>query len=144
MRPSISRCFQSRTLCPLNTTTDPVSLIVWFLKGTHPRLRFPRQRSLAFRAPRRRSTYASHTSWIVSRRDTDQRASPAGGCLKFRFSGPTLVMLESMALPAVAVIPYRVDLARGRVELLAGRLVLHAESKGLEGKRDVAGHGDAT
>ena len=52
-------------------------------------------------------------------------------------------MLESMALGAVAVVPYRVDLARGRVELPAGRLVLHAESKGLEGKLDFAGHGDA-
>jgi hypothetical protein len=29
--------------------------IVWFLKGTHPRLRFPRHRSLAFFAVRRRS-----------------------------------------------------------------------------------------
>ena len=57
------------------------------------------------------------------RRDTDQRSSPAGGCLKFCFSGPTLVMLESMTLGAVAVISYEVDRARGRVELLAGRLV---------------------
>ena len=53
-------------------------------------------------------------------------------------------MLESMALGAVAVIPDGVDRARGRVELLAGRLVLDAESKGLEGKRDVAGHDAAT
>jgi hypothetical protein len=33
-------------------------------------------------------------------------------------------------------------LARGRVELFAGRLVLDAESKGLEGKPDFAGQAD--
>jgi hypothetical protein len=48
-----------------NLTIAPVTVIVWFLKGTHPRLRFPRDRSLAFFAPRRRSTYSSHTSCTV-------------------------------------------------------------------------------
>jgi hypothetical protein len=48
IRPSISRCFQSWILQPLNLTIAPATVIVWFLKGTHPRLRFPRHRSLAF------------------------------------------------------------------------------------------------
>ena len=51
MRPSMSRCFQSRTLCPLNTTSDPVSLIVWFLKGTHPRLKLSSPAELGLPRP---------------------------------------------------------------------------------------------
>jgi hypothetical protein len=57
----------------LNTTTDPVSLIVWFLKGTHPRLKLSSPAELGL--PRPSATIDVLVTHFLDRlrRDTDQR-----------------------------------------------------------------------
>src|SRR4029077_10641360 len=85
--PTISRCSQRRILQPLKETIDPLTAIVWFLNGIHPRLRFPRHRSLAFLDPRRRSTYSSQTSCTVCAGIPISLPAPAVECCKVALFG---------------------------------------------------------
>src|SRR5262245_41874576 len=105
MRPSISRCNHSLTLRPLKWTIEPTTRTVWFLNGTHPSERLPRQRSLALREPRRGSMYSSHTPCTVWAGIPINLPAPAVNRCSCPVVGHFGVVLERMALCAVAVVP---------------------------------------
>src|SRR5215475_11996411 len=69
--------------------------MVWFLNGTHPRLRFPRQRNLAFLDPRRRATYSSQTSCTVCAGIPISLPAPAVECCKVALPGQRWLCLRA-------------------------------------------------